>query len=214
VPALSAAIVSDDPTPPSQLRADLPAELERIVLACLAKRPADRPQTVQDLATALAPFVNPGSQRHVERVLAIGGGASRPIALAASSGAFRALRETANAWGTTQQRRRITNRGIVMGVGAGVVLFVSLLLGVLVISKLRARPAAAEPDVASVSADDAKPVQPAIPTPTQAVAVPPSPVALVEADAAAAADAAPARDGSKQKPHSSRRETGPLDDRH
>jgi eukaryotic-like serine/threonine-protein kinase len=40
--AVMAAHVRDPVTPPSQLRPDLPADLERVVLRCLSKSPADR----------------------------------------------------------------------------------------------------------------------------------------------------------------------------
>lgn len=40
--------------PPSQLQPDVPADLERIVLRCMEKSPADRYQSVNELATDLA----------------------------------------------------------------------------------------------------------------------------------------------------------------
>jgi serine/threonine-protein kinase len=44
-----------DPVPPSQRTAlPIPAELERLVLACLAKKPEDRPRSAAELASALA----------------------------------------------------------------------------------------------------------------------------------------------------------------
>jgi serine/threonine-protein kinase len=45
---------SQDVTPPSQIRAEIPADLEAIVLRCLAKHPADRFQDAASLAAALA----------------------------------------------------------------------------------------------------------------------------------------------------------------
>jgi serine/threonine-protein kinase len=44
----------DDVVPPSQLRADVPADLERVVLRCLAKRREDRFQDTNSLEQALA----------------------------------------------------------------------------------------------------------------------------------------------------------------
>jgi serine/threonine-protein kinase len=44
----------DDVVPPSQHQADLPADLERVILRCLAKRPEDRYQNTESLEQALA----------------------------------------------------------------------------------------------------------------------------------------------------------------
>jgi serine/threonine-protein kinase len=47
--------LNDPPVPPSQ-RAGIavPPELERLVLACLAKKPEDRPRSAAELEEALA----------------------------------------------------------------------------------------------------------------------------------------------------------------
>ena len=44
----------DEVVPPSQLQADVPADLERVVLRCLAKQPEDRFQDADSLEQALA----------------------------------------------------------------------------------------------------------------------------------------------------------------
>jgi serine/threonine-protein kinase len=46
--------VRDEVTPPSQLQADVPAELEAVILRCLAKRPEDRFQDAESLEQALS----------------------------------------------------------------------------------------------------------------------------------------------------------------
>ena len=48
-----AAVVNAEPTPPSQLKSDLPHDLARIILRCLRKDPARRVQFIADLAVEL-----------------------------------------------------------------------------------------------------------------------------------------------------------------
>ena len=50
---LGAVILEADPIPLRQKIADAPAELEAIVMRCLAKRPDDRFRDVAELALAL-----------------------------------------------------------------------------------------------------------------------------------------------------------------
>ena len=57
-----------EPTPPSERTGvPLPAELERVVMACLAKRPEGRPQSAKELAARLAAIdVEPWSESQAE----------------------------------------------------------------------------------------------------------------------------------------------------
>ncbi|WP_434045813.1 MULTISPECIES: serine/threonine-protein kinase [Sorangium] len=64
-------VASAEPVPPSALRSDIPRELERVILHCLQKDPAQRPQTVADLALALVPFASAGGQERAERAARI-----------------------------------------------------------------------------------------------------------------------------------------------
>src|SRR5262249_51788057 len=50
----------DDPTPVEELCPEMPARLALIVRAMMAKRPADRFQSAQEVADALAPYVAGG----------------------------------------------------------------------------------------------------------------------------------------------------------
>ena len=54
-------IVNQDPPPLASLRSDLPADLDRIVMKCLAKSPEQRFQSAQDLLNALRMFENTAS---------------------------------------------------------------------------------------------------------------------------------------------------------
>jgi len=56
--AMMAAHIRDKPTPPSEnSELPIPPELDAIVLACLAKKPEDRPQTAEDLQERLDALV-------------------------------------------------------------------------------------------------------------------------------------------------------------
>ncbi|WP_438027492.1 protein kinase domain-containing protein [Sorangium sp. So ce233] len=82
-------VASAEPVPPGELRSDIPRELERVILRCLQKDPAQRPQTVADLALALVPFASAGGQERAERaarILAAPPEPSRPGAAASTSG--------------------------------------------------------------------------------------------------------------------------------
>src|SRR5690606_2325319 len=50
------AVAHERPRPPSEVCADIPAELERVILQALAKDRHDRPQTIEALQGLLAPF--------------------------------------------------------------------------------------------------------------------------------------------------------------
>jgi DNA segregation ATPase FtsK/SpoIIIE-like protein len=57
--------VNTDPRPPTQVRAEIPPELEELVLALLAKDPAKRPQKAEVVATRLK-GVRTGTRSHVQ----------------------------------------------------------------------------------------------------------------------------------------------------
>jgi eukaryotic-like serine/threonine-protein kinase len=56
VSAVCAQILSAEPLPPSQRNPALPGEIDRIILRCLAKSPADRYPSAGSLAASLYPF--------------------------------------------------------------------------------------------------------------------------------------------------------------
>jgi len=67
IPALCASLLSDTPVSVRTLRADIPPELEDVIMRCLAKDRQYRFATVSELARALAPFGSASSQLHVDR---------------------------------------------------------------------------------------------------------------------------------------------------
>lgn len=70
VAGLLASIIADPPFFPRAFAPDLPEELETLLLACLAKDPNQRLQSVADFAIGIAPFAtqNVETQNLVERV--------------------------------------------------------------------------------------------------------------------------------------------------
>jgi serine/threonine-protein kinase len=61
-------IVSSPPGRVRDLRSDVPAELENVILRCLRREPADRFRNVGELARALAPFAPAAALASVDRV--------------------------------------------------------------------------------------------------------------------------------------------------
>lgn len=61
-------ILQQEPTPLSQLRPDLPPQVEEVVNRCLRKEPTDRWANVGELAEAIAPFGAPDSAQIASRI--------------------------------------------------------------------------------------------------------------------------------------------------
>jgi serine/threonine-protein kinase len=72
ITALTVAVVNREPEPPRKRRPEIPAELEKAVLRCLAKDPDERFGNVADVALAIAPFAPEHRRRladQIERVV-------------------------------------------------------------------------------------------------------------------------------------------------
>lgn len=61
-------VLQHEPLPPSQARAGLPVELDRVVLRCLQKHPSQRYANVAELAADLLPFGSEGARISVDRI--------------------------------------------------------------------------------------------------------------------------------------------------
>ncbi len=60
---LFAAILRDDPTPASEIRTDLPADLARVIRRCLERDPGRRIQTARDVGNELRETTRPAAER-------------------------------------------------------------------------------------------------------------------------------------------------------
>ena len=67
--ALFVQIGAEPPVPIRDHVPDIPDELEAVIYRCLEKAPANRFQTVAELARALAPFASDGARLSIERIL-------------------------------------------------------------------------------------------------------------------------------------------------
>jgi serine/threonine-protein kinase len=64
-----AAVLETEPVPLASHRADVPAELEAVVMRCLEKDPARRYQDLAQLVVALAPFSPPRARASIEKTV-------------------------------------------------------------------------------------------------------------------------------------------------
>jgi serine/threonine-protein kinase len=119
LPSLIAAITSDVPVAPRTRRADLPPELEAIMLRCLEKDPARRFQNVAEFALALSPFASSEgalSTKRIVRVLRSAGmttlESNRPPP-APAAGPPADTQRTAGAFGVTTREQRSSRLAVV-----------------------------------------------------------------------------------------------------
>lgn len=228
--SLLASIAADPPTPLREHKPDASPELEAIILRCLEKNPADRPQTVLDLARQLGQFGPQDAVPSIERALR---SAERPsrISIAtlgtrASSPAVDEMAETVGTFSQTSPARsshRTVLAATIIGGLAAVITAAILTWGAGSGSKGDPAPAAAgsalagpagpvEPSPGSVVA----PAAPAIPvtTATEPAATGSALPAAPSSNAALAPDGGPATgaptalgagsdDGLKAKPAAS-----------
>ncbi|WP_437280087.1 serine/threonine-protein kinase [Sorangium sp. So ce375] len=164
-------VATAEPIRPTALRSDIPPEIEAVILHCLQKDPARRPQTVADLARALAPFAPAGGQERAERaarILGAGAPAASPSAgsvppprpvsgpPSAPSGAMVSLLPTAR--GLARTPAPPASRGILgVALGAVVIAVLALVLWGAVALSGRAPEEAALHAAAAASRDDTAP---------------------------------------------------------
>jgi serine/threonine-protein kinase len=65
------AVITEPPPPIRTLRPDVPAELERVILRCLAKEPDGRFPSLAPMARALRPFGSPRAEISLERIVGV-----------------------------------------------------------------------------------------------------------------------------------------------
>jgi serine/threonine-protein kinase len=190
-------IQTEDPRSIRASRPEVPEELERAVMRCLVRKPAERFQTLGELVDAIAPFGPPRGQISVERVHAMmtraGSTTGRPstpkidsAAVTLDADAFRRnmAHSTPAVWAQTSAKRG--RRGAMFWVGGLGGLSLVLVLGFAIGnrsdrgSKRDPSPsAAAAPSSPSAVAIEPKLPAPAVtavsaPAPSPAAAEPPS----------------------------------------
>jgi serine/threonine protein kinase len=183
VTAVTAAIVADAPPKLSELRADIPAGLEAIVMKALAKKPETRWQDAEAFGEALAEFASPEGARRLRASLRMPISTPRslrPAQLAAAAADAETRpslppTETRNAFTSAQFADAVRPRGrllTVLTVGAAV-LAVLIVVVALAARRATTRVAAAQPPPPEVTvALPAPPPPPETSAATNAIVIP------------------------------------------
>jgi hypothetical protein len=82
--SVSYKVVHTEPIPPAKLNPAIPARLEAVILKCLAKSPADRYQTGEELAQDLAAIRAGATSPGMQSMAAAAGGSDRTLGPAAT----------------------------------------------------------------------------------------------------------------------------------
>jgi serine/threonine-protein kinase len=199
VPQVCFMIGSEEPAPPSSLRADIPVELERALLSALDKK-AETRATLVDLARAMVDLAPPRGRASLERVEAVLGAPPSKVKEPSVPVLPRAAAEVARtqaSWGDDRKRKRGGGGLLVLlAVVAAGVFGVGVYTGRIDVSSLRGPAKSAASTVTSVVASATAAMESAIPTalPIPSLDLSPQPSASEAADDEdeAPADSAPA----------------------
>jgi serine/threonine-protein kinase len=129
VTQLIAMVLSDDPRPIRELRADVPAELGRVIERCLRKDPATRFASVAQFVAALEPFAPSDSRWLAGRIARITAGSRLPASPTATSVPLGAVPTTAN-WAAKAEPRSTRGKVMFVAGAASVALAIAIVAAV------------------------------------------------------------------------------------
>jgi serine/threonine-protein kinase len=165
--------IVDTPEPPSK-HAPVPAELDRLIMRCLAKDPAARPQSAKELGQTLSSVLT-GVAARIQK--ASGQPTSATTLSASAVEVRRAETEVAT--------RKSSKRGLFIGAA---VALAAAVIGIVALSGQGHAPPAPAPSAAAqppVAAPPAAAIAAPAPPPVPAVAAPPAPAEAAPTTAAA-----------------------------
>ena len=171
----------DDPTPLRDYRPDISKELAETIAVAYARKPEDRYQSVQELASALAPFARGGSQPTIEQIQGI----TRHESMVPPPPANPQLKSTASA--VTAEAIRPERPSTNTGVALGAVLVAIVTAAGLGLFMWRQPPPAPRPAASSAASDPTPAASSAPPAPLVSSA----PTATVSATPSAAPSVVP-----------------------